>query len=301
MLLQLPTMDKHVSPRAIPYEPNPLDDRDPLAPPPHLREAAQRLVCETYAVRHKSLAKLRSLIQNAPSTLCYKRTDDPFLLSFLRAKKFKAEAAFVELTNFFNAHAKHQWLHNIDPVLVEKWFSSESFQILPHCDPATGRLILSVNMKNLVPFLEEVGNNNSRHVLITFFGMLETIIGDIRAQIFGVVVVADLTKCEIRAFGLLSMADYILSLNLCQHCYPLRASGMYVIREPWYVRGMFNCMRPFMKSTVKKNLRCFGEDVTGVHSLIPKQFLPPSFGGSVRVNKDEHTTYWVDAVRRTIS
>lgn len=158
-----------------------------------------------------------------------------------------------------------------------------------------------MDIKVLMPFVERLGKDRSRDVLCAIFGMLETIMTDVRTQIFGMAIISDLTGCKLRTFGYLTLQQYMLSLELCQHCYPIRARGMYFIHEPWYVRGLFNAMRPFMKSTVKETLRCFGTDVSAIQEFIPRESLTPRFGGVLQYDVASHTRRWVEAVRQTIS
>lgn len=191
-------------------------------------------------------------------------------------------------------------MSEVDVQLVERLFRSGSYTILPEADDR-GRRILSMDMKVLVPFVESLGKAKMRALLVAIFGMLETLMGDARAQVYGVVVVADLDGCQMKTFGYLSVAQYLMSLDLCQNCYPIRAKGMYVVREPWYVKGLFNVVRPFMKDAVKDNLLCFGNDIEKIHRFISKKALPLKYGGDFDLNTESNTRFWVDAVSRRLS
>lgn len=130
--------------------------------------------------------------------------------------------------------------------------------------------------------------------------MLETLAMDVRAQIFGVVIVADFSALRLATFRCLAVQEYLLSLDLCQHCYPLRARGMYVVREPWFVRGLFAAMRPFMKPAVKDQLRAFGTDVALIRQFVPEEALPMLFGGSLRFDEEQNAGIWVEAVQKIV-
>lgn len=147
-----------------------------------------------------------------------------------------------------------------------------------------------------MPLAESIGKSKSQQLLTALFAMIQTIMADIKAQIFGVVILADLTDARSNALATLSLQQYILSLQLCQFSYPLRTSGMYLVNEPWFVRTMFNVMRPFMKEIVKENLKCFGRDVKAVHEYVPKETLPAAFGGTWNGKHGDDAVRWVDAV-----
>lgn len=303
-----------------PYLPDPRDDSDPLAPPKELREVSYIHTSETFERRRDGMAVLRARLaalqekharDSIPrSTLTdrktdgtgsktvpkFERTGDDFLIVFLRAKKFNADAAFLEYVNFCRAHTENSWLKDVDIGILEKLISTGSFQILPKTD-RKGRMIMSMDIKVLMPYAESLGKERMQDFLAAVFGMLETLMLDVRSQIFGLVIVADLTNCKLKTFGFLSVQQYLLSLELCQHCYPLRASGMYIIHEPWYVRGLFNVMRPFMKPKTKDNLLCFGTSVKQIHRFIPKESLVATYGGTLRYDDEAHTKFWIDAVK----
>eukprot|EP00177_Eucheuma_denticulatum_P003781 GFKZ01006836.1.p1 GENE.GFKZ01006836.1~~GFKZ01006836.1.p1 ORF type:complete len:353 (+),score=45.01 GFKZ01006836.1:419-1477(+) len=315
------------SPLQSPYTPDPRDDTDPLSLPVSLRRDAFYNIFETFDVRHAALSELRDRIRrfgdqqsnrqeapqqlsspstNSSSTSVTKRVhlrrsdDDAFLLVFLRSKKFSVDSAFAKYINYCRAHTEHPWLSDIDVHLVERLFASGSYTILPEADDR-GRRILSMDMKLLVPFVESLGKTKMRALLVAIFGMLETLMGDARAQVYGVVVIADLDGCRMKTFGYLNVAQYLMSLDLCQNCYPIRANAMYVIREPWYVKGLFNVMRPFMKDAVKDNLLCFGNETHKVHRFISKKVLPRKYGGNLDLNLESNTRFWVSAVSRRLS
>lgn len=291
------------------YIPDPRDDTDPLSPPPSLRQASYEFARETYNRRRQTLAQLHTKIEHqkrsqaslpSEERIRFKRTDDVFLLMFLRCKRFRVDKAFTEYTNFCRAQVKYPWLQQLDMSVVESLFASSSFQILPACD-RQGRLILSMDFKKLIPFIEQRGKNITQQLLAAIFGMLETVLCDVRTQIFGVTIVCDLAECTLRTFSIFTLSEYLLSLELCQNCYPIRASGMYVIHEPWYVKGLFKMMRPFMKQKVKDNLICFGTDVFRVHEFIRRESLLPTYGGLLNFDHSSHTKKWVQAVRQTLS
>lgn len=302
------------------YEPDSRDDSDPLAPPKEFRESSYIFTSETYERRKYALAAFRAKLNASQHTGWYgqsskapqpdrkagsnegrpppkmERTDDDFLIAFLRAKKFKVDLAFKEYINFCYAQTDHPWLKDFDVNMVKRLMSSGAFQILPKTDKR-GRLIMSMDIKIIMIYLEDLGKDKMQDFLAAIFAMLETIMLDVRAQVFGIVIVADLTDCRVKTFGYLSVQQYFLSLELCQHCYPLRASGMYIINEPWYVRGLLKAMRPFMKQKTKDNMLCFSTDVEQIHKYIPKDALGKAYGGSMRVGDTRHTKAWIEAIQ----
>lgn len=314
------------------YVPDPRDDADPLAPPRELRAAAFEKFAETYDLRHSRLALMNAMVHDydnaqgaaagaasngspglgggsypgaAPANanvdsatrVSFERRSDLFLLAFLRCKKMDVRRAFDEYVNFSRAHTENGWLRDVDPALAMRLFETGSLLVLPRYD-VQGRLILSLDCKALIPIADELGKQRVLEVVKSIFCVLELLMMDFRAQIFGVVVVGDLTGAKLRTLGYMSISQYQLALNLCQHCYPIRASGMYIIHEPWYIRSLLNVLRPFMKPKVKNCFLAFGTNPSLIHDYIPRESLPAVYGGSLSFDVRTHAVTWVREVQK---
>ena len=280
---------------------------DPLAPPPRLLADARRKLGETFDVRHSALASLKEIIntyektQAPESAVQFRRKDDWFLMAFLRCKKFNIQRAFEEFLHYSTFHSENNWLRDgVDHDLVQRMFSSGGFQVLPTRDPA-GRLILSMDTKALVPLVEELGPSKVMEVVKAVFFLLEVVIADIEAQILGATIVADFNSCKIKIAAYLSPSEYQMCLHLCQNCYPLRANGMFIIREPWYMRTVWAIIRPFMNAKVKRRFKTFGKDWSGLYDNIPKSSLTKPYGGDVDFDAAAAARRWIAAVDALIA
>eukprot|EP00172_Hildenbrandia_rubra_P002071 Plantae.Rhodophyta-Hildenbrandia_rubra.ctg27290.p1 GENE.Plantae.Rhodophyta-Hildenbrandia_rubra.ctg27290~~Plantae.Rhodophyta-Hildenbrandia_rubra.ctg27290.p1 ORF type:complete len:377 (-),score=103.78 Plantae.Rhodophyta-Hildenbrandia_rubra.ctg27290:346-1476(-) len=278
------------------------DLKDVLAPPRRLLGDARRKLGETFDVRHEGLRGLKELIEryneSTPKAqrVEFMRKDDWFLMAFLRCKKFNVQRAFDEFLNYSTFHYENGWLRDgVDRDLVRRMFSSGGFQVLPSRDPS-GRLILSMGTKALVPMVEELGPSRIMEIVKAVFFLLEVVIADIEAQIFGAAIVADFSACKIKILTYLSPSEYQMCLHLCQACYPLRANGMYIIREPWYMRTVWAIIRPFMNTKVKRRFKTFGKDWTGMYEYIPKKSLTPLYGGEFIFDAEAAAKRWIAAV-----
>lgn len=282
------------------------DTTDPLAPPFEIRETSWQTIGECFELRHSKLREMKQLLDHyeqgqktmQTDAVKFDRRDDEFLLVFLRSKRFDVEKAFAKFLNFSRAMTEMPNLRKVDLSLVEKLFSSGSYTIIPGgLEGGDDRMILSMDIKTLMPFLESLGKCKVDDFLVAIFGMLETLMVDIRTQVYGLVIVTDLAGCKMKTFGYLTVQQYLKALELCQNCYPLRTTGMYIINEPWYVRGLLNVMRPFMKESVKQNMLAFGTDVQKMYKYIDRKALLSMYGGTLEWDEDANTKMWVEAVK----
>lgn len=294
------------------YVPDPRDDTDPLAPPAELREPAFTLLGESYDVRHRLLSELKAKLARyqrdaddgdvaqsnrarLPASVNFANNDDAFLLTFLRAKKLRVHDAFDTYVNYCKEYARNPWLREIDYDVLHTLFKTGAYRIMPRYD-RQGRLILGMNCAKLIPIVEQLGRERVLEIVKAVFGILELIMADSRAQIYGLVIVADMSGYKLPIMSYLNIAQYQLSLNLCQNCYPIRASGMYMIHEPWYVRGLFSMLRPFMKARVKNAIKMHGDDVELIHRMVPPQSLTKNFGGCLDIEPSPDATAWAKTV-----
>lgn len=210
----------------------------------------------------------------APCT--YSRREDAFLLAFLRCKKFDTARAFDEYTNYSRFHDEYGWLRSTQRDLVRRLLTSGSFSILPTRDP-DGRVILSVVTRHLLALVDDVGAAHVTSILKAVLFLLEVMIADVEAQIYGAVIVQNLEGYALRYVRYMKASEYRLFLHLCQDCYPLRANAMYAINEPLVLRTVWAIVRPFMKAKVKRRFKTFGASYSVLYDHIPRESLTADF------------------------
>lgn len=306
------------------YVEDPRDDTDELAPPAHLRADAWRKLGETYDRRHAGVAAMHALIRKherkgdggagaghpptsaspaasaalgaaAAAPCTYSRREDSFLLAFLRCKKFDTARAFDEYTNYSRFHDEYGWLRSTQRDLVRRLLTSGSFSILPTRDP-DGRVILSVVTRHLLALVDDVGATNVTAILKAVLFLLEVMIADVEAQIYGAVIVQNLEGYALRYVRYMKASEYRLFLHLCQDCYPLRANAMYAVNEPLVLRTVWAIVRPFMKAKVKRRFKTFGASYSVLYDHIPRESLTSDFGGTLRFDANAAASRWIAAV-----
>lgn len=229
----------------------------------------------------------------APCT--YSRREDAFLLAFLRCKKFDTARAFDEYTNYSRFHDEYGWLRSTQRDLVRRLLTSGSFSILPTRDP-DGRVILSVVTRHLLALVDDVGAAHVTSILKAVLFLLEVMIADVEAQIYGAVIVQNLEGYALRYVRYMKASEYRLFLHLCQDCYPLRANAMYAINEPLVLRTVWAIVRPFMKAKVKRRFKTFGASYSVLYDHIPRESLTADFGGTLRFDANAAASRWIAAV-----
>jgi hypothetical protein len=280
---------------------DPRDDSDPVAPPPHLRQAAYEKIGETYDLRQACLADMRARIETHPDSLTphvvhgqenvhfVGKDDDTFLVAFIRCKKLRSELAWVEYLSYCVSYTNDGLLSGVDKALVRRYLNSNCFRILTSRDPES-RVIIAISCPPFIPIVEDLVKQHGKHegmqqILRAIFFLFNLVaFRSIDAQIYGAILVGDLRGCKLRIMSYLNFHQYQNCLHICQWAMPLRATAFYCMEEPFYVRAVITALRPFMKEKVRAGFLCCGtgdKALAMLHTVIPAVSLPSAFGGTL--------------------
>ncbi|KAL1430474.1 hypothetical protein MTO96_014918 [Rhipicephalus appendiculatus] len=189
----------------------------------------------------ESLQHLKELIDGDESLDCPK--DDRFLLKFLRARKYKADAAF-----------KTQCLQNEMPwdelVLLVK----------------TGAWDASICT------LDEF----TRACLI----LAECLLLDEEVQKRGIACVFDYKGLGLHHLTQFTPFAVQRLVHVVQDCYPLRVKAVYVVNSPPLFDMLFTLAKTFLKSKLIQRVQFFGTDLGKLHDVVPDDVIPEEAGGT---------------------
>ncbi|XP_070534833.1 clavesin-2-like [Ptychodera flava] len=242
---------------------------------PETELKAQKELNENPATRDDDIQSVRDLVVTRPD-IKFIRTDDAFILRFLRARKFDTYEAF-------RLYARYYEYRQIHKAIFQEFSVSnpEMYQALMDGFPAVldntdhfGRKILVLNTANW-----EVWRYPYIHILRAMLLSLEYLIQDEETQIHGFVIIVDWTAFSFKQAARLSPGLMRLTIEGLQDCFPARFGGIHFVNQPWYVEAAFAICRPFLKQNTKKKIFLHGNNLTTLHSHIHKEILPSELGG----------------------
>jgi hypothetical protein len=282
--------------------------RGPVDLLPVLAEAAARELGETPATRGTALAQLRRKMQvlerdGVPSgspgigrAIAFGRTDDQFLVAFLRAKKFSvmdALRAIVRYTRFVEEQA--EWLGETEPLLGDE--ARLGKQLGAYVAPGTtrsGRRVILVKWSQVSEaLLRRV--EPERHSVPLFrvivrltLGVFGRLLSDGHAQVLGVTLIQDWEDpppmaLVMRINSTLTNPQKRALLGLLREVLPLRQNGLFALNQPAWLTVMM-AMR-----TSKNKARAPGEwfpylperiSYEQLHSMVDPAGLPAAFRGA---------------------
>ncbi|CAI9740231.1 clavesin-2-like isoform X2 [Octopus vulgaris] len=250
-----------------------------------LVKKARRELHEVPDRRPDLIDAVRSQIHTRPD-INFLRTDDVFILRFLRARKFDVVEAFRLYGRYFEYRQENSNLFRkfqaAEPSIKEALFDGLP-GVLPHYDHF-GRKILvlySANWDNTRYGLAAI----YRAILLT----LEKLIDDEETQINGFIIIVDWSQFTFKQSTWLNPKILKLMIEGLQDCFPARFGGIHFINQPWYIEAIFKMIKPFLKEKNRDKIFMHGINLTTLHQHIHKEVLPAELGG---LEPPYNNQYW---------
>ncbi|XP_046989790.1 clavesin-2-like [Schistocerca americana] len=248
----------------------------PQPPPPQLPPEWQRRAQEELNERPDTLRQdidtFRSMVV-AEKNL-HVRTDDDFLLRFLRARKFNCAKAFHMLQRYY----------------VMKLRCPELFRV-PR--PSEKRHILEMQVQNMLDDRDGYGRRvyifrvercdaaqvSIEDIFRTNVLALEQIVQEPETQVAGLTVLVDMNGFGLQHAKFLSPYYARRTVEVIQETFPLRFKGFHVINQPFYFDAVFAVLKPFLKDKIRRRIYLHGRDLNSLHAFISPDILPQEYGG----------------------
>ncbi|XP_033611360.1 alpha-tocopherol transfer protein isoform X3 [Cryptotermes secundus] len=155
-------------------------------PSDELKDFARRNLGELPDTRLNLVQELRNVIYERGEVVPH-RTDDSFLIRFLRARRFDVEKAHRLMNNYYSFKENNQELHeDVHPMNMRFIGDAEVLSVLPYREQ-TGRRIMIYKLGNWNPSSYSIEELFKATVVVLELAVLEQ-----RAQILGGICIFDL-------------------------------------------------------------------------------------------------------------
>ncbi|GLD70113.1 clavesin-1-like protein, partial [Lates japonicus] len=197
---------------------------------------------------HQDIQQVRDMIVTRPD-IGFLRTDDDFILRFLRARKFDQVETFRLLAQYFQFRQQ-----NLD-----------MFQSFKVDDPGIKRALMDG-----FPGVLETPDQHGRKILILFASnwdqsrnlftdilraillSLEVLIENPELQINGFILIIDWSNFSFKQASKLTPNILKLAIEGLQDSFPARFGGIHFVNQPWYIHAMYTIIKPFLKDKTRK-------------------------------------------------
>ncbi|XP_023228191.1 alpha-tocopherol transfer protein-like isoform X4 [Centruroides sculpturatus] len=232
------------------------------------------MVVEDYS---EGLQYLKSEISRTELTC---RTDDKFLLRFLRAKKCDSKRAFTLLQNYYFVRRRYSHVFsNFVPSSVRDILQSGVFEVLSQCDQL-GRKIFVGRVSRW-----EVYKHNVIDLLRANLMILETLLEEVEVQQNGIVIIYDCRGFTWRhAIQFTPRVIYLIT-KLLESTFPVRYKEMHIVYMHALAKNVVSFIKPLMTKKMKKRVHLHDNCMQQLHSFLSKNCLPEEYGGELK-NQD---------------
>lgn len=229
-------------------------------------------VHKEFSWNEKELEEFRKIVLNNKQLKC--RTDDIFLLSFLRARKYDRERAFKLLKNYYSIRKNHQNVFkDLKPSVLEnciKMNMMTTLRTMPdkvigvgrvdHWDP-TKLNVFDVG-RTLILFLDLELNYHP-------------------IQVHGLDIIIDAKAVSWRHFIQFSPKIIRLALSCLYQSFPISYKSLHFVNVNKYLQAIVALAFPFIPYKIKKRFHFHGSNMEALHKEFDPKYLPLEFGGEL--------------------
>ncbi|PWA32829.1 hypothetical protein CCH79_00019311 [Gambusia affinis] len=253
---------------------------------------------------HQDIQQVRDMIVTRPD-IGFLRTDDEFILRFLRARKFDHVETFRLLAQYFQFRQQNldmfQSFKVDDPSI--KRALMDGFPGVLEAPDQHGRKILILFASNW-----DQSRNSFIDILRAILLSLEVLIENPELQINGFTLIIDWSNFSFKQASKLTPNILKLAIEGLQDSFPARFGGIHFVNQPWYIHAMYTIIKPFLKDKTRKRVKAHpplphrlkgryhmltmlpsvdeiiflhGNNLNSLHQLIQPECLPSEFGGTL--------------------
>jgi len=254
-------------------------------PPDDIKEFARQHIGESPDTRSSLVQEFKDMIYERGEVVPH-RTDEAFLLRFLRARRFQVEKAHKLMVNYYNFKENNPEIHkSLNPLNMRHIGDDNVLSVLPYREQ-TGRRIMIYKIGNWNPNSYSVEELFKATVVILELGVMEQ-----RAQILGGICIFDLGGITLQHAWQITPTIARMAVELLVTSFPIRTHAIHIINESWIFDIIFTIFKPFLDDRMKEKIHFHGQDLESLHSHIDPKFLPKAYGG---FRPEYSYTDWVD-------
>ncbi|XP_025268976.1 retinol-binding protein pinta isoform X1 [Camponotus floridanus] len=254
------------------------------------KEYAAKVLNEHDENRETAIVEIKRWIQENDLRA---RTDDLFILRFLRACKFNLEKTKTKIRNYQMQRAKMpEWYGNRDPLQPKL----QELLDLGICLP-----LRKLDNEGRMIILARVTYNPDIFALADVFKVSSMSIDlalrdSVEASLYGLVIIIDSQYATLRHIAQVRPGFLMNIVHMWQGCYPIRIQLLNYVNTPEFTKFIMMLTRYFLSDKLKQRLHVYTHKTTHeCFTNIPANILPVEYGGTDGTIQ-ELTEYWKKTV-----
>ncbi|XP_069676040.1 clavesin-1 [Periplaneta americana] len=258
------------------FSPKPEDDGSECRLSEELRLLAQTELREDDATRVHALQQMREWIEKHPDIKrC--RTDSPFLLRFLRTKKFSIPLAQEMLERYLVIRQLYpHWFRglDVDDPAISELLEQGYIVPLPQRDDF-GRQVILTCAARFDPY-----KYTSAHMARAHSVVVECLMDDEENQIRGYSYCNDESGLTMGHISLWSLSDIRKILRCIQNSTPMRHKATHFFNVPHYANKVFEFFIALLSDKLKDRIKLHAS-IDDLKDAVNQKILPKEYGGEI--------------------
>ncbi|XP_049821830.1 clavesin-2-like [Aethina tumida] len=218
------------------------------------------------------------------------RTDDEYLLKFLRCRNFVIERAHRLICNYYDFKEDNpEFFEGVNLSKLFKMGEHDILSVPPYRDQL-GRRLLLYRIGNWDPELFTPVNIFQATLLILELAILEP-----QFQIVGGVCIFDLGGLTMQQVFYMSPSIAHKVIQIMVTCFPVNLKAVHIVNQPWIFDIVYNIFKPFIDERMKERIFFHGDDMESLHKHIDPKHLPERYGG---LHPDYNYNDWIEGFKK---
>ncbi|XP_030761144.1 clavesin-2-like [Sitophilus oryzae] len=256
--------------------------------PQQLQEWAQENIRENPDTRCLLIEDFKDMIY-ARGDCTLHRTDDAFLLRFLRGRNWSLEAAYKLLVNYYEFKEDNpEFFENVN-LFKLLGIGCDNILTVPPYREQTGRRILLYRIGNWDPEKYSV-----TELFQATLAVLELAILEPRAQILGGVAMFDMSDLTLNQAYYMTPSIAHKVFQIMVTSFPMKIHAVHVLFQPWIFDIIFGMFKPLITGSMSNKLFFHGDDMESLHKHIDPKHLPQRYGGR---HPDYDYSPWIEGFK----
>lgn len=257
-------------------------------PPQELLKWAKEHLHEYPETKCQVLQDFRDLIF-ARGECTPHRTDDAFLLRFLRARYFKLEPAYKLLCNYYEFKENNpEFVQGVHLGKLKK-IGKKGIITVPPYREQTGRRILLYRLGPWNPSKTTIDELFQATMIVLELAILEQ-----RAQILGGVCMFDLDGLTMSQAWHMTPSIAHKMIQIMVTSFPMKIHAIHIVNQSWIFDAVYQFFKPFLDDKMRSRIFFHGNDMDSLHNHIDPKFLPERYGG---VHPDYNFNDWINSFK----
>ncbi|KAJ8973507.1 hypothetical protein NQ317_006497 [Molorchus minor] len=218
------------------------------------------------------------------------RTDDAFLLRFLRGRLFVVERAHRLFVNYYQFKENNpEFYDGVNLKNLLRIGEDDIITVPPYRDQ-TGRRILLYRLGNWDPQKYTIDEIFQATMIILELAILEQ-----RAQILGGVCMFDMGGLSLQQAWYLTPSIAHKVIQIMVTSFPMKIHELHIVNQSKIFDFIYTVFKPFINDKMKERIFFHGTDMESLHQHIDPKHLPERYGG---VHPDYNYQDWIEYFER---